>query len=773
MKKFFIFCSVLPLFFASISTVYGQHDLLTVKPDNTHGDQCGFVMTITNHNAQAKNIDEVVLDITSTNGNPVFIDVPVISHWTPNFTDSHADMTSDNGGISPNTSFTGLVFAYTIDADKIEPPISVSINWTTKSSGEALDSGTISPICTAFQSFTELDTATAIPSQSGGDPCFTFTMRNRNQPNGFSIYNVSFQLENTNGGSMRPSKITPATGWVLDSASLYTAYYHTDNNPILPNTSVGGWEVCLRANPAVNKFNMVWSAFDAGNSFIDRDTIFNISNTATSSATESDSLSVKAAVGCLYNITLKNLHLTNLLPPSRVVKLILRSKTSGIAFAAAPTYPLHWKKPQITNDSIVYVSDSLFDGIPDGVVSTNQFSFSVNGPTTSNFDIGWETYRARVGVDSAFPPQTTLVSSGTVTTKCTVAAPATDAASNTAGQNECDYKLTVTNAHNIPSQSNLTSLKISIPANSGQLAASAGPAGWVWSNPGTQITYSSPSSSDNIVSGNSQDFLYSFAPKTPGSNVTATWTTTDDQGTATGTGTFQINCTPISNVCDTFVQTGILSNDSCAKIFTLTNKRTTTVTQLVVSLTNGWQIDTASTPTGWVKQIVGKSQVNYNSTNGLKAGDNLIFNMKFIRYYPDTLKPPPDAFAVIAVTTDANNVNCTSTDTVTPGCLAIPIHVTNAVPTKYTEDIGVANFRIVPNPTHGSADISFDLGTTEKVVLSVIDVLGNQITTLNNKLMTQGSYHIPYTMSGLPDGTYYVRMQTPLGVMTRKLILTK
>jgi hypothetical protein len=771
MKKFFIFCSVLPLFFISVSTGYAQHDLLTITPDNAHGDQCGFVMSITNHNAQAKNIDEVLLTITSTNGAPAFIDIPVFSHWSSNFTDLQADLTSDNGGISPNSTLTGLVFAYTINANDIEPPISVTINWTTKNSGQGLDSGTISPICTSFQSFTELDTATTIPSQNGADPCFTFTMRNRNQPNQFSIYNVSFQLENSNGGSMRPSKITPATGWVLDSVTLYTAYYHTDNNPILPNSSVGGWEVCLRANPAVNKFNMVWSAYDAGNSFIDRDTIFNISNIATGSTTEADSLSVKAAVGCLYNVTLKNFHLTNLLPPSRIVKLILRSKTSGIAFAAAPTYPLHWKKPQVTNDSIVYVSDSLFDGIPDGVVSTNQFSFSVNGPTTSNFDIGWETY----GAGSPFPPQANLISSGTVTTKCTIATPATDSASNTAGLSECDYKLTVTNAHNIPSQSNLNSLKISIPANSGQLVASAGPAGWVWSNPGTQITYSSPSSSDNMVSGNSQDFLYSFAPKTPGSDVTATWTTTDDQGSSTGTGTFQINCTPISNVCDTFFQSGSISDDSCFKTFTLNNRRTTTINQLVVSVTNGWQIDSASILAGWTKLLVGTSQVNYNSTDGLKGGDQAIFNLKFIRHYPDTTTgPPPDAFLVIATTTDVNGNTCKiDTLAVTPGCLAIPFHVTTNAAPQYSDNIGVANFTIVPNPTHGSADISFDLGTTEKVVLSVIDVLGNQITTLNNKLMTQGSYHIPYTMNGLPDGTYYVRMQTPLGVMTRKLILTK
>ncbi len=221
------------------------------------------------------------------------------------------------------------------------------------------------------------------------------------------------------------------------------------------------------------------------------------------------------------------------------------------------------------------------------------------------------------------------------------------------------------------------------------------------------------------------------------------------------------------------MQTGNLNSDSCVKTFTLTNRKTVDITQLAISTTNGWQIDTASTPAGWNKQVVGKSQVNFTN-NGLKSGDVAIFDLKFIAYYPDTSHlPPPNTFAVIAVTTDVNLANCTSTDTVTPGCLAHSYHVVTGSVKPYSGDIGVTNFTIVPNPTRGSADIAFDLNTPERVVISVIDVLGNQITTLNSKLMNQGSYHIPYAMNGLPNGTYYIRMQTPLGVMTRKLILTR
>jgi hypothetical protein len=197
---------------------------------------------------------------------------------------------------------------------------------------------------------------------------------------------------------------------------------------------------------------------------------------------------------------------------------------------------------------------------------------------------------------------------------------------------------------------------------------------------------------------------------------------------------------------------------------------------LTITATNGWTIVTASIPTGWTKQTVGLNQVNYTSTDGLAGGAQQSFQLQFANYYPDTLSvPPSNNFFVDWISTDSKGGTCHDSLAVTPGCLARSFHVdtTHTSVRMQSGDIGVANFTIVPNPSRGSADISFDLRTSERVVISVIDVLGNQITTLNSKMMSQGSYHIPYAMNALPDGTYYIRMQTTLGVMTRKLVLTK
>lgn len=772
MKKSVVCCFILAAFFAGISSLYAQGDIVTVQPQHSTNNPCGFVLTITNQNNAAKAIDEIKLEITNGNGTIFQAFSPLPAHWTlASQSDATVDATSDNGGIKPGETLSGFVFAYDIQYNT-----PVTIKWTTRSSGSGdISTGTIEPICTEFQGYHKMDVVTYIASQSGADPCFTFTISNQNQQGTQPpytvrpIWHVAFQLENVNGGTMRPSKISPPAGgdWILDSVTTYTAYFHTDNAGLQQTNDVkGGFNVCLRGNPNTSKYNFVWSAYDDQNFLIDRDTIFNISNTATASAIEPDVVSATPTSGCLYNVSLKNYHVSNQLPPSRIVKLVLTSKTPGITFLSAPSSPANWNKPTVTASTITYSAKTESDGIPSGLIS-KQFSFSVSGPTTSNFDIGWETDR------SATP---TLVSTGTLTQNCTVATPATDTATISPGIGECDFKLSVKNSHNIKPQSIISMVTISIPDGSGQIT----PASSTWNttnSPTTQIKYQAPTAADGIQADNSsQDFLFHFSPKTPGANVTVTWSTFDDDAIRTGTplttGTKTITCTPSVTVCDTFMLATNINSDSCIKSFTLQNRKTANILSMVVTTTNGWHIDSVNPPPGWKKAIDGsRTFVTFTDTvaGGMKGGETQAgFDMKFSAYF--TADKVVDTFAVIAVTTDQNDKTCTSIDSVV-SCLA---HILPPASVKqHSDNIGVSNFTIQPNPTRGTADISFEMNTPERVVVSVFDVLGHQITTLSNKLMSEGTYHVPYLMDGLQDGTYYIRMQTPLGVITRKLVLTK
>ncbi|MDP4230653.1 MAG: hypothetical protein Q8916_09650, partial [Bacteroidota bacterium] len=289
MNKFVVFCLALPIFLAAASGVRAQGDILTVRPQSSTDNICAFNVTVSNHNTAQKNIDEIKFDIVSTNPDVTFYDFASPTHWTYTFDGNSVgiDVTSDNGGIAPNLTVSNFIFSYSGGNDQFDNP--VTINWTTRNSGTDISTGTFQTTCTQFQQYDKLDTCTIIPSTSGADPCFTFTMVNRNlqgtfpQQSSSTIWNVAFQLLNINGGTLRPSKIIPAQGWVFDSATTYTAYFHTDNSPIDPGSAVGGWKICLRSNPNVTKCSFVWFAADDANALIDRDTVRNINSTATGS----------------------------------------------------------------------------------------------------------------------------------------------------------------------------------------------------------------------------------------------------------------------------------------------------------------------------------------------------------------------------------------------------------------------------------------------------------------------------------------------------------
>src|SRR6185312_6079990 len=86
--------------------------------------------------------------------------------------------------------------------------------------------------CTLFQSYTKLDTVSVVTSTSGTDPCFNFTVTNRNSPFA-NIGAISFQLQDPSAGTIRPSKVSAPQGWHLDSVTSSSAFFHATSNTTL------------------------------------------------------------------------------------------------------------------------------------------------------------------------------------------------------------------------------------------------------------------------------------------------------------------------------------------------------------------------------------------------------------------------------------------------------------------------------------------------------------------------------------------------------------
>jgi hypothetical protein len=80
-----------------------------------------------------------------------------------------------------------------------------------------------------------------------------------------------------------------------------------------------------------------------------------------------------------------------------------------------------------------------------------------------------------------------------------------------------------------------------------------------------------------------------------------------------------------------------------------------------------------------------------------------------------------------------------------------------------------------PNPTNPSTQIGYVVpgGNTDRVRLSVLDMLGREVALLVNEGKSPGTYSVTFPAAGLPSGTYLYRMTSGSFVQTRKMVIVK
>jgi len=82
---------------------------------------------------------------------------------------------------------------------------------------------------------------------------------------------------------------------------------------------------------------------------------------------------------------------------------------------------------------------------------------------------------------------------------------------------------------------------------------------------------------------------------------------------------------------------------------------------------------------------------------------------------------------------------------------------------------------IKPNPTSNNVIIEFNLPSTQKVSIHIIDAQGRIVTTLvEHKMMTAGKNVISWNTKGiLPDGVYFISLSTNDGKQIKKSVILK
>lgn len=110
-----------------------------------------------------------------------------------------------------------------------------------------------------------------------------------------------------------------------------------------------------------------------------------------------------------------------------------------------------------------------------------------------------------------------------------------------------------------------------------------------------------------------------------------------------------------------------------------------------------------------------------------------------------------------------------SSDVETPAIYRIHLREKSAVGNSGSVQRSLSVF---PNPSTTSATISYSLTKHQYVRLDLIDQLGRTVRALRDENEDAGEKCLPLSVSGLPAGIYYLRMQSEDGIMTSKIVVT-
>jgi hypothetical protein len=80
-----------------------------------------------------------------------------------------------------------------------------------------------------------------------------------------------------------------------------------------------------------------------------------------------------------------------------------------------------------------------------------------------------------------------------------------------------------------------------------------------------------------------------------------------------------------------------------------------------------------------------------------------------------------------------------------------------------------------PNPFNPTTTIEFEVpnNTSDKVRLSVYNILGQELKVLLNKRVAPGKHSVNFDASGLPSGVYIYGIKSGNKLLTRKMLLLK
>ena len=78
-----------------------------------------------------------------------------------------------------------------------------------------------------------------------------------------------------------------------------------------------------------------------------------------------------------------------------------------------------------------------------------------------------------------------------------------------------------------------------------------------------------------------------------------------------------------------------------------------------------------------------------------------------------------------------------------------------------------------PNPFNSKTQIRYQLAESEKVELSIYNLLGERIATLVNERQNPGNYVIQFDASNLASGIYFYHLKTKSFNQVKKMLVIR
>src|SRR5690606_35923305 len=90
----------------------------------------------------------------------------------------------------------------------------------------------------------------------------------------------------------------------------------------------------------------------------------------------------------------------------------------------------------------------------------------------------------------------------------------------------------------------------------------------------------------------------------------------------------------------------------------------------------------------------------------------------------------------------------------------------------YTPEPVAGSLTSGPNPVLAATTIRYSIPERGRVRISVLDLSGREVVRLQDGIIDRGEHQVYWSPSGeVPAGTYVVRMETPAGVLSEKIVI--